>query len=171
MHVARWPSSPRAAPTSQAGQGVAVGENVYEAVSVSATVVRATRVQKIGASNRRASTTSARVCSFSAAVHTAQPQDHLFPYCTGALHRSCSLEKNKISTVHALSQNSSFLFPHASLPPIFPKSWPARCSARPQALCARLRVELVELIGLFDCYGTGGARGKPGEETEPGTER
>lgn len=98
MHVARWPSSPRAAPTSQAGQGVAVGENVYEAVSVSATVVRATRVQKIGASNRRASTTSARVCSFSAAVHTAQPQDHLFPYCTGALHRSCSLEKYKIST-------------------------------------------------------------------------
>ena len=99
MHVARWPSSPRAAPTSQAGQGVAVGENVYEAVSVSAAVVRATRVQKIGASNRRASTTSARVCSFSAAVHTAQPQDHLFPYCTEARSElpcaSCALEKYK----------------------------------------------------------------------------
>ena len=169
MHVARWPSSPRAAPTSQAGQGVAVGENVYEAVSVSATVVRATRVQKIGASNRRASTTSARVCSFSAAVHTAQPQDHLFPYCTGALHRSCSLEKNKISTCIV----TEFIFSVSSrkFAPNFPQIRAGACSARPQALCARLRVELVELIGLFDCYGTGGARGKPGEETEPGTER
>ena len=127
MHVARWPSSPRAAPTSQAGQGVAVGENVYEAVSVSATVVRATRVQKIGASNRRASTTSARVCSFSAAVHTAQPQDHLFPYCTGALHRSCSLEKTK--SVHALSQNHLFCFLTQVCPQFSPN--PGRRGARP----------------------------------------
>ena len=35
----------------------------------------------------------------------------------------------------------------------------------------RLRVELVELIVLIDYYGTGGARDKPDEETEPGTER
>ena len=37
--------------------------------------------------------------------------------------------------------------------------------------CRRLRVELVELIVLFDYDGTAGARDKPGEETEPGTER
>ena len=170
MHVARWPSSPRAAPTSQAGQGVAVGENVYEAVSVSATVVRATRVQKIGASNRRASTR--RAPGSAALVQLCTLRSHR-TICSPTAQELCTeaAHSKKTKSVHALSQNSSFLFPHASLPPIFPKSWPARCSARPQALCARLRVELVELIGLFDCYGTGGARGKPGEETEPGTER
>jgi hypothetical protein len=40
---------------------------------------------------------------------------------------------------------------------------PAR---RPPLAC-----ELVELIVLFDYYGTAGARDKSGEETEPGTER